>query len=178
MRKHRSGKNVLGERVRLGLRTLLEKKDISRSRATRQVVIKELDGAVGDLEAAKLSLKTGDYKWATIQAYYSMFHAARALLFRMGYREQSDPGLLAALYQLYEREIVDRMLEDFSKAMALTEQAHDGHVSSEDSAQTILENAADFLEQAARLLAAPREWFERPPPRRRVNAKKRRTRAA
>ena len=178
MRKRQSGKNVLGERVRPGLRVLLERKEIRRSKATRQVVIKELDGAVGDLEAASLSVKTGDYKWATIQAYYSMFHAARALLYRMGYREQSDPGLLEALRQLYEREIVDRMLEDFSKAMTLTEQAHDGDISSEDSAQTILENAGDFLEQAARLLAAPREWFERPPPRRRVNTKKRRARAS
>ena len=137
------------------------------------MVIKELDGGTCDLEAARRSLETGDYKWARIQAYYSMFHAARAMLYRMGYREQSDPGLLAALHQLYEREIVDEMLEDFSKAMTLTEQAHDGHISLEDSAQTVLENASDFLEQAARILAAPREWFERPAPRPRAKTRKR-----
>jgi HEPN domain-containing protein len=33
------------------------------------MVSKELEGAKDDLETAKKSLKAGDYKWATIQAY-------------------------------------------------------------------------------------------------------------
>ena len=156
----------------------MDQKRIRRSKATIGILVKELDGATGDLEAAQVSLKSGNYKWGTIQAYHSMLHAARALLYRMGYREQSHQGLLAALDQLYEREVVDEMLEDFSEAMTITEKLHDGMNSSEESARTILENATDFLEQAARILAAPREWFERPLPRRRVNTKKRRTRAA
>ena len=153
------------QRSRPTIRTLLNTKEIRRYKLAGEAPIKELDSATGDLEAAKLSLKTGDYKWATIQAYYSMFHAARALLNRMGYREQSRQGLLAGLRQLYERDIVSKMLDDFSEAMTQTEQVHDGRISSEDSAKAILENATDFLEEAARILAAPREWFERPTPR-------------
>ena len=94
-----------------------------------------------------------------------MLHAARALLYRMGYREHSHPGLLAALNQFYERDIVSGMLEDFCEAMTVTEKLHDGLNSSEKSAKGILENATDFLEQTARVLAAPREWFEKPAPR-------------
>ena len=99
-------------------------------------------------------------------------------MYRTGFRERSHRGLLAALRELSESSTVNKMLEDFSEAMTLREEADYGLVSSEESARTVLEDATDFLEEAARLLAAPREWFERPPPRRRVNTKKRRTRAA
>jgi uncharacterized protein (UPF0332 family) len=149
----------------LSIKTLLHQKKISRSTPSTDIVVKELDRATEDLEAAGLSLRTGDYKWATIQAYHSMFHAARALLNRMGYREQSHQGLVAALHQLYEKEIVDKMLGNFTKAMTLAQELHDGLICSEGSAKAILENATDSLEQAARILAAPREWFERPIPR-------------
>jgi uncharacterized protein (UPF0332 family) len=163
----------MGERMRPRLRVLLDRKEIRRSKSSTDHVIRELDGATGDLEAAKRSLKTGDYKWATIQAYQSMLHAARALLNRMGFREQSHQGLLAALREFYEREIVNKMLREFSEAMTLTEQLHDGLMSSEDSAKRILQNAVDFLEQTARILAAPPEWFERPAPQRRSKKRKR-----
>ena len=93
-----------------------------------------------------------------------MLHAARALLYRMGYRERTQNGLLEALHQLYEREIIAEMLEDFSRTMTLADQLHDGRTSSENSARASLEKATDFLEQGARILAAPREWFERPAP--------------
>ena len=42
---------------------------------------KELETAKADLETARKTYKEGDYKWATIQIYYSMFHSARALLY-------------------------------------------------------------------------------------------------
>lgn len=153
------------ERVRPKLRFLLDRKEIRRSKSTMHVIAKELDGAIYDLETAKESLNSRSYKWATIQASHSMLHAARALLNRMGYREKTHKGLVEALHQLYEREIVDEMLEDFSKTKTLTDQLHDGRTSSEDSAREALEEATDFIEQAARILAAPREWFERPAPR-------------
>lgn len=154
------------EKVRPRLRFLLDRKEIRRIKSTTNTIVaKELDGAIYDLESANMSLSKRGYKWATIQASHSMFHAARALLNRMGYREQSEPGLISALNQLYEREIVDAMLKDFSEAMILTEELHDGMKGSERSAKRIVENATDFLEQTARILAAPREWFERPAPR-------------
>ena len=137
-----------------------------------EIIVEELDEATSDLETAKLTLKAAYYKWATIQACSSMFHAARSLLYRMGYREESRRGLLAALYQLYEREIVDKMLQNFSHAMTLEERLHNGQVSSEASAKRVLENATDFLEETARILSAPREWFERPAPRHRKGKKK------
>ena len=41
---------------------------------------KEVETARADLETARKTYNQADYKWATIQIYYSMFHSARALL--------------------------------------------------------------------------------------------------
>jgi uncharacterized protein (UPF0332 family) len=119
------------------------------------MVAKELEGARRDLEAARKSLKAADHKWATIQAYYSIFHAARSLLYSKGFRERSHRGLLAALRLLYPGRVVGSMFEDFSEAMLLREQADYGLVYSEDSAQIAVEDAESFLEESAKLLSLP-----------------------
>lgn len=163
------------ERVRPRLRFLLDRKEIRRSKSTIDIIAKELDSATYDLEAARESLNNRSYKWATIQAYHSMFHAARALLNRMGYREQSHNGLVEALHQLYEREIVEKILKDFHKAMTLTEQLHDSLTVSGNVAKSTLKSSENFLEEAARVLAAPREWFEKPAHRPSLARKKKRS---
>jgi uncharacterized protein (UPF0332 family) len=116
------------------------------------MITKELDGAKNDLETAKKSLKTGDYKWATVQAYYSIFHAARALLYNKDFRERSHRGLLSALKLLYPSKIIGSIMEDFSEAMRLREQADYGLVYSEDSARVSVEDAKSFLEETTKIL--------------------------
>jgi uncharacterized protein len=120
------------------------------------MVAKELEGARRDLEAARKSLRAGDQKWATIQAYYSIFHAARSLLYSKGFRERSHRGLLAALRLLYPGKAVGSLFEDFSEAMLLREQADYGLVYSEDSARIAVEDAEGFLEESSKLLSLPR----------------------
>lgn len=66
----------------------------------RKLAIKEVEAAVSDLEEAKDSLSRERLKWATIQGYYSMFHAARALVYSKGFREKSHYALLVALREL------------------------------------------------------------------------------
>ena len=44
-----------------------------------------------------MSCEKKNYKWAIIQAYYSIFHGTRALLFKAGYREESHFALKIAL---------------------------------------------------------------------------------
>ncbi len=62
--------------------------------ASKDEIIKEFGRSDNDLARAKETIKAGDYKWSTIQAYYSMFHAARALLLSSGYREKSHKCIL------------------------------------------------------------------------------------
>lgn len=142
----------MGERVAPGLRNLLRERKIIRSRTSRGMVQKELQASKNDLEAARKSLNEGEDKWATVQAYYSIFHAARALLYSKGFREKSHRGLLAALRQLYPREISGSMLDDFREAMELRESADYGLVWSEESATNVLDTAEAFRDKAKSIL--------------------------
>lgn len=116
------------------------------------MVSKELHAAKNDLETAKKSLMSGDYKWATVQAYYSIFHAAKALLYNKGFRERSHRGLLSALKLLYPSKALGTIMEDFAEAMRLREQADYGLVYSEESARVGLEDAESFLEETTKIL--------------------------
>ncbi len=53
------------------------------------LISKEMKEAGNDLEACEKSLKESNFKWTIIQAYYSMFHSFRALIFSKGFREKS-----------------------------------------------------------------------------------------
>ena len=60
----------------------LKERRIVALKATREMIEKELKGAEYDLSSAEESLNDKDYKWASVQAYYSMFHAAKALVLK------------------------------------------------------------------------------------------------
>jgi len=83
------------------LKRLLSERKLLRIKADGKLVLKEIQGADYDLEKASRSLSSGDAKWAIVQAYYAMFHAARALLFSKNLREKSHRALLAALRELF-----------------------------------------------------------------------------
>ena len=65
----------------------LKRGKIVRFSAAKKLAAKELDVARADLAASGQSLKQKNYKWATVQAYYTMFHAARTM------RKPSTRGL-------------------------------------------------------------------------------------
>ena len=75
----------------------LAKGKIKKFSPAIKLVPKELKSAQDDLKAAESSHKDQDYKWATVQSYYSMFHSARALIYSKGYRERSHYCLIVAL---------------------------------------------------------------------------------
>jgi uncharacterized protein (UPF0332 family) len=142
----------LGETVSPVLRKLLEERRILRSRTSSRMVAKELKGSELDLATAKASYEAGDHKWATVQAYYSIFHAARALLYNRGFRERSHRGLLRALAELYPRNTLSDMLVVFEESMSLRENADYGLVYSEHGAGEALENAEVFFETSRMIL--------------------------
>jgi len=59
----------------------LENKKIILFPRGKELVKREFSFSRSDLPDAKTSFNNQRYKWATIQAYYAMFHAARALVF-------------------------------------------------------------------------------------------------
>lgn len=136
------------------IRRLLEERRLVRTRISRNRVIKEMDGARYDLERAQKSLSDGDFKWATVQAYYAMFHSARALLYSRGYREKSHRALLTAIRELFLRsgELDNDHVEDLSNAMDLREEADYGMTFSETNAGEVVGNAMNFIQRIEEIL--------------------------
>ena len=116
------------------------------------MVKKELREAESDLAAARESLRAQDDKWATIQAYYSIFHAARALLYTKGYDERGHRALLAAVRVLYSKEVSTELLDAFEDAIGLREAADYGSVYSGEGAGAVAETAGEFLAVAKRVM--------------------------
>ena len=144
----------MGERVDPVIVGLLRERKIQRFHASRETILKELEGAGYDLDKARRSLDQGDYKWSTVQGYYSMFHSARALLYSKGYREKSHSALLEALTSVFVRTgLLERdHIDDLRDAKDMRESADYGMVFSEEGARTLITNADKFLRKAAEIL--------------------------
>jgi len=130
----------------------IDERRLIRIGIDRKLVLKEIEGAVSDLEEAKSSLSRQRYKWATIQGYYSMFHAARALVYSKGFREKSHYALLVALRELFSGQLTVDSIHDFHEAMGLREEADYGLVFSEDAARETVDDAEKLLSKAKAIL--------------------------
>jgi uncharacterized protein (UPF0332 family) len=73
---------------------------------TKEMIEKEITSAEYDLSRSKESIEDKDYKWASVQAYYSMFHAAKALVLKKGYREKSHYCLIVAIRIRYAQQFL------------------------------------------------------------------------
>ncbi len=115
---------------------------------------KELETAASDLERSKKTYKDGDYKWATIQIYYSMFHSARALLYSKNLREHSHFCLIAAIKSLYveTKQLPVHLLEGLQEAKNLREDADYYNRWSKQGCEKLLKLAQEFLMKAKEIV--------------------------
>lgn len=115
---------------------------------------KEIETAESDLERAQKTFKDGDYKWATIQIYYSMFHATRALLYVKNLREHSHYCLIAAIKTLYveTKQLPFSLLEGLQEAKNLREDADYYNRWSKQGCEKLLKSAQSLLEKSKALL--------------------------
>jgi len=132
----------------------LDSKKILPFSRGKGLVKKELSVAQNDLAEAKAGLEKGQYKWPTIQGYYSMFHTARALIYSRGYREKSHYCLAVALRALFVDEglMEARSVRDFLNAMNLRESADYQSEFSESSAKAVIIAAEKFIAKAMTIL--------------------------
>ena len=133
----------------------LKRKKIIRFPAAKKLADKELEVARADLAASRQSIRQKNYKWATVQAYYTMFHAARTLLYHKVYREKSHYCLILALKAFYVREAVleMRLVESLQAAKAMREGADYENTFDAKSAKALVEQAAEFLKVAEGVLS-------------------------
>ena len=132
------------------LNDCLKQGKIVRFSEARKLVAKELAVAREDLSVCRESLDQKNYKWATVQAYYAMFHAARTLLYHKGYREKSHYCLILAIKAFYVSEnlLEMRLVESFQMAKALREGADYENTFDAESAVSLAEQAAEFVKVA------------------------------
>lgn len=132
----------------------LKRKKITEFQRAVDLVSKELDLASSDFKSAKASFEDENYKWATIQAYYSMFHSARALIYSKGYRERSHYCLNIAIRALFveEGKFSPMLVEALQLGKTLRENADYYGEFSKEAADQMLENAKEFLETVKQLV--------------------------
>ena len=138
----------------LEFKRCLEKRWLVPMPEARYLVEKELKTARDDFGEAEISYQRGGYKWSTVQSYYAMFHAARALLYSRGYREKSHYCLIVAMHHLFaSQKLMDEaLIEALDDVRALREDADYRTEFSETGAQHALNGASLFLANAERLL--------------------------
>ena len=134
----------------------LENKKIVPFARGKSLVKKELSVAISDLSDAKAGYENERYKWSTIQAYYAMFHAARALIYSQGYREKSHYCLAIALRSLFvdEGTMDAKLVRDFLNAMNLREAADYEAEFSQSGAKAVISSAERFVQKAIAMLSS------------------------
>ena len=90
-----------------------------------------------------------------VQAYYTMFHAARTLLYHKGYREKSHYCLILAMKAFYVSEGVLelRLVESLQMAKAMREGADYENTFDAKSARALVGQAEEFLKVARGVIA-------------------------
>ena len=132
----------------------LEQRRIVKINPTKEMIEKEISSAEYDLKMADESLVKNDSKWASVQAYYSMFHCAKALVLNKGYREKSHYCLIVALNELYIKtgELPEEISDDLENCMDIRHEADYGLTYDKESANLCIDAARSLLESAEKIL--------------------------
>lgn len=132
----------------------LEYKKIVRFNRGPNLVSKELKLSLDDLDSAKDIYKRGNYKWAIVHAYYSMFHAGRGLLYIKRYREKSHYCLIEAIRELYvkEKELSFVFIENIYKAKMLREEADYYGEYKKSMAEKLIKKSEEFLNEVKKII--------------------------
>ncbi len=146
-----SGKNRPANRA---FKECLTKRKIIFFPRARGLANKELLAAEEDFAEARDRFVYGKYKYATINAYYAIFHGARALIYSKGYRERSHYCLAVALEALFVDEglLKSRYVRILQDTMALREDADYSGSYSKDGASMSISNAGEFIGVAGDLV--------------------------
>ncbi|HZX45226.1 MAG TPA: nicotinamide-nucleotide adenylyltransferase [Candidatus Nanoarchaeia archaeon] len=114
---------------------------------------KELRESDYDFGKAEKAFEDEDYKWSIIKSYYSMLHAARAVLFNLGFREKRHFAVSAVLEDLNKKGVIEsRAVNDFSAAVSSREDADYHYIHTRDGAKTSLLIADEFIERMKSIL--------------------------
>ena len=132
----------------------LKSNRLKRSSMSAEMIRKELRVGMDDMAEAEHGLDRGAYKWATIQAYYAVFHAMRSLLYLAGFREESHVALKVAIRELYfeQGKISDDAFRAFERGMELREMADYKATFSEETARWLVDKGRICLTEVEKVI--------------------------
>ena len=136
------------------LKEALEKKKIIFFPVGPNLISKELEAAKEDLLDAKDLFSRGRFKSATTLAYYTIFHTARALLYKKKYREKSHIQLAFAIKAFYVDEglLSQEYHDNFIQALDFREMADYKSKFSKEGAQRNIQAAEEAIRLTEDLL--------------------------
>jgi hypothetical protein len=112
----------------------------------------ELDVAKRRLEAAKLLFEKGMIDDAVNRAYYSFFHAAKAMLNVLGFNAKTHSGLISEFgLRIIKTNLLDKKFAQYFRRAFEMRESSDyeiGVIFGEDEVQTLIKNAEEFLKKA------------------------------
>lgn len=123
--------------------------------ASKDQALRSLQKAQRWLEEAKRTLASEAVSATVLAAYLAMFHAARAILFRDGFREKSHACVARYLDRYVTRGRLEQKwvdLLDHSREMRHEDQYDLSFVSTHDDATQAVRSASAFLTRMKQLM--------------------------
>lgn len=137
----------------MNINECLEKGYLEKIIPQEDLIKKEIEECDYDFSKAKKSLGEEDYKWSIVMSYYTIFHAAKALLFKLGYREKKHFAILVVLKELNKRgKLENKYVNYFNAAISSREDADYHYIYSIRIAEDNLRIAKEFKEKIKELI--------------------------
>ena len=137
----------------MDIKECLEKGYLVKIKAKEDLIKKEMEEAEYDFDKAKKAFDNEDYKWSIVMSYYTMFHVARALLFKLGFREKRHFAISVVLEELNKKGKIERKyINYFNAAISSREDADYCYTYSIRIAEDNLTIAEDFKEKIKELI--------------------------
>jgi len=133
----------------------LRNKKIGTIKNGKKLAPKHIKQAEYDLKRSQNSLKDDDFKWATTQAYYSMFNCAKALLLYKNITEKNSHAcLIIAIKELYvtAKKLDITFVEALWLGKALREEANYKNNWDEGSCKKLVKKAEEFIIKTKKII--------------------------
>jgi len=138
----------------LRIKDCIEKGHLAEIEPNVDFAGKEMKEAEADLKTSAAQFGLSDFKWTTIQAYYAMFHAAKAVLFKAGFKEKAHYAIGIVLQDFAEKGLLEQKhVEDYKAGIYAREQADYHYAHSKETAKQMLEMAKEFVGAMKKLYA-------------------------
>lgn len=137
----------------MDIKDCLEQGFLKKINFDENLIKKELEEARYDFGKAKKAFLEKDFKWCIIKSYYSMFHSAKAVLFKLCYMEKRHFAVIIVLEDLNKKgKLESKYINYFRAALSSREEADYHYNYSKDLAEHSIDMAEEFSDRMKKLL--------------------------